>query len=325
MRGVEVKKCKKLLLAACLFLICLLAFIPFIYIVINAEGSLTPLIRNESHTYLVFSNDIVFKIPAYGTVIKFDENFKFTKFEWDQWNATMILFYDLQMDGDLVSKFGVSVKNANLTIVDLFVNKRLNITAELLNTANCTIKIHADGFKPCNVSVHGADLVSWSYDNSSDILTIIVSPSSFANVIVDWKEFVVVTPEPSPPPDTSPPSEPSPEPPSETPPSEPPPQPSCPFLVLLGELKSIAFSFSVLLPVLITMLAFVMISIRLRRGAIEKGRARSVVKRKLLNTTGFSSGMGNSTIVDNKEEFVVAFRKTFSKPTSKKRKKRNLL
>ena len=288
--------------------------------------------EDNSITYLVFSKDIVFRLPAYGTIIGFAEDYKFTRFEWDRWNATMVFFNDLQMDGDLVSKFGVGVKNANLTIVDLFVDQRLNIVVDSLSVVNCTIKVYADGFEPCNVTVQDGDLVSWGYDNSSGILTIVASRCSLASVIVDWKELVVVNPEPSPspepepnpPPDTSPPSEPSPEPepepPSETPPSEsplPPPGPSYPFSALLGELKSIGLSFSVLLPVLVFMLTFVAISIRLRRRSLGKRRARNVVRRKLINVASFSSGMSGSTVFDDEEKYVMAFRRMLLKPVSK--------
>ena len=112
---------KKVVIAACIaLLIILLLNTPF-------TCSQTKL---DNATYMVFSKDIAFKLPAYNTIIYFAENYRFTKFEWNQWNATMIYFYNLQMDGAEVPKFGVSVRNANLTIVDFFVDQRLSVVLE---------------------------------------------------------------------------------------------------------------------------------------------------------------------------------------------------
>ena len=112
---------RKIAIAACIALL--------IILLVNTPFTCSQTKVNNA-TYMVFSKDIAFKLPAYNTMICFSEDYKFTKFEWDQWNATMIYFYNLQMDGDEVPKFGIGVKNANATIVDLFVDQRLSVVLE---------------------------------------------------------------------------------------------------------------------------------------------------------------------------------------------------
>jgi len=55
----------------------------------------------------------------------------------------------------------------------------------------------------------------------------------------------------------------------------------------------------------------------LRRRSLGKRRARNVVKRKLINVASFSSGMSGSTVFDDEEKYVMAFRRMLLKPVSK--------
>ena len=170
---------KKIAIAACIaLLIILLVNTPF-------TCSQTKL---DNATYMVFSKDIAFKLPAYNTIIYFAENYKFTKFEWDQWNATMIYFYNLQMDGDEVPKFGVSVRNANLTIVDLFVDQRLHVTLDAPSRTISTLTVYCGDYgEPEYIYVEpDSELVSWSYNVSTSLLTVQVKHGSPANITISW-------------------------------------------------------------------------------------------------------------------------------------------
>jgi hypothetical protein len=66
---------------------------------------------------------IAFKLPAYNTIIKFNNYFYLNSFTWDSYNASMITFNGIQISGDnALSNFGISVKNANATIYYLNTN-----------------------------------------------------------------------------------------------------------------------------------------------------------------------------------------------------------
>ncbi|RLE59233.1 MAG: hypothetical protein DRJ35_06215 [Thermoprotei archaeon] len=170
---------RKVAIAACIaLLIILLVNTPF-------TCSQTKL---DNTTYMVFSKDIVFKLPAYNTTISFSENYRMTKFEWDQWNATMIYFYNLQMDGDEVPKFGVSVKNANLTIVDFFVDQRLHVT--LQGPSGTTGKLVVwSPYEPTAVHIVGREgQPPWDYKPSGGgyLIWVEVEFHSKATVIIDF-------------------------------------------------------------------------------------------------------------------------------------------
>jgi hypothetical protein len=101
----NMKKFKIIFLISLIFLFFLLCFIP-----IQAE---------TTYNWKV-DPAIAFKLPAYNTIIKFDNYFYLNSFTWDSYNASMITFNNIQMaGGDALSSFGISVKNANATIVYL--------------------------------------------------------------------------------------------------------------------------------------------------------------------------------------------------------------
>jgi len=63
---------------------------------------------------------VQFKLPAYNTIITFDDWIYMDSFEWDDSNATQVTFNNITMDGDTLSTWSVSVENANLTVLHLF-------------------------------------------------------------------------------------------------------------------------------------------------------------------------------------------------------------
>jgi hypothetical protein len=84
-----------------------------------------------------WSPDIQFKLPAYGTVIAFDDYIYMNSFVWDDNNATKITFNNVAMDGETLDSWTVSVQNANLTVNDLFVQQTFQATVTA-NTGTLT-------------------------------------------------------------------------------------------------------------------------------------------------------------------------------------------
>ena len=160
---------RKIAIAACIALL--------IILLVNTPFTCSQTKVNNA-TYMVFSKDIAFKLPAYNTMICFSEDYKFTKFEWDQWNATMIYFYNLQMDGDEVPKFGIGVKNANATIVDLFVDQRLSVVLEGPTGVTGTTVVYCP-YEPVMIFEDGElKTTNYVWNPSAKLLTVNVTFSS---------------------------------------------------------------------------------------------------------------------------------------------------
>ena len=87
-----------------------------------------------------WSPDIRFKLPAYNTVIIFDDWIYLNSFEWDDSNATEITFKNVKMDGETLDSWSVSVQNANITVNDLFRESMFQATLSApSNTLTTTI------------------------------------------------------------------------------------------------------------------------------------------------------------------------------------------
>ncbi len=71
-----------------------------------------------------WSPQVAFKLPAYNTVIAFDDWLYLDSFMWDCWNASAITFINIQLGEVNVPTLTLSVKNANITITQLFDNKQ---------------------------------------------------------------------------------------------------------------------------------------------------------------------------------------------------------
>ena len=87
----------------------------FLVILLSATPSAIATSNN-----LKWSPDVQFKLPAYDTIIAFNDWIYMDSFEWDDCNATQVTFKNIKMDGDTLSSWSVSVENANFTVLHLF-------------------------------------------------------------------------------------------------------------------------------------------------------------------------------------------------------------
>ena len=125
-----------------------------------------------------WSSDVHFKLPAYNTVIAFDDSIYLNSFEWDEANATKITFNNVKMDGETLDSWSVSVQNANITVNDLFKEYTFQATVTAPTDTLTTTIISSGAFgSPHNVYVDsvimghigkeffdGATSNCWAYD-----------------------------------------------------------------------------------------------------------------------------------------------------------------
>jgi len=103
--------------------------------------------QSDTTTYMVFDEGVAFKLPTYGTVIRFSDDYQLTKFEWDNLNATTIYFYNLRMgDGDEISKMGFSVEGANLTVTKLFEGQYMVMELEGRSDVDSLTKLYIEDY-----------------------------------------------------------------------------------------------------------------------------------------------------------------------------------
>ena len=88
---------------------------------------------------MAVSPDVAFRLPAYGTVIRFSETLYCDSWEWDGLNATYVKFDHVKMDGDTLDYFRISAQDANITIEDLMVQRAIKLTAQIPSGALGTI------------------------------------------------------------------------------------------------------------------------------------------------------------------------------------------
>jgi len=93
---------------------------------------LTQPITATTETFaFAISPEVAFKLPAYGTVIRFSETLYCDSWEWDSLNATYIKFNRVKMDGDTLDYLYISAQGANITIEDLMAWNKIRLTATL--------------------------------------------------------------------------------------------------------------------------------------------------------------------------------------------------
>ena len=85
------------------------------------------------------------------------------------------------MDGDTVSQFWISSDKANVTVVDLFRDNRIILTVTGETGQTCTVQVYTGSYgKPASVK----GVSSWSFDESSKVLTFVVVPHSSVTVTI---------------------------------------------------------------------------------------------------------------------------------------------
>jgi len=150
---------------------------------------------SASFSWSHWDKSIVFKIPKYGSYVKFNQNYSLSSYVWDDsgFNATTIKFYNLKMSSGVApSPWQIEVQGpANVTITRLFTSKVVQATnykvfeatVSASSGVTSTTQISCGSYeKPTEVI--GAS--SWSYDSSNKILSISVQHSSDANIEVRW-------------------------------------------------------------------------------------------------------------------------------------------
>jgi len=191
--------------------------IAVVLLLVAIVGVPTAYSQSDNTIYMVFDEDVAFRLPAYGTIISFAQDYRLTKFEWDKWNASMIYFYNIQMDGDEVTKVGFSVENANLTIVDLFVDLRLVIELSAPSGTDSIVTIYVDDYgkptfiKRSDTETEFAEVTSltdfegctdcWYYDSENEMLYVKVRHHSVVPVMVSWEPLGEETTTSPPPPE----------------------------------------------------------------------------------------------------------------------------
>jgi len=119
----------------------------------------------------------------YNTTISFSETVYCTSFGYvgGVWNNTRWFWNNVKMDGDTVSLFWISTDKANVTVVDLFRDNRIVLTVTGETGQTCTVQVYTGSYgKPASVK----GVSSWSFDESSKVLTFTVVPHSSVTVTI---------------------------------------------------------------------------------------------------------------------------------------------
>jgi len=164
-----------------------------------------------------WSPQVAFRLPAYKTVIAFNDYVYMDSFSWDNFNATSITFNDICFQGEpeTAAHFTISLKNANMTILHLLHNKQfiaelngatgtvaeLSITNSLYQSMPGTVAVAGLPLTtPCSTKTdfdkYGGN--TWYYDtatNTVHIKAILHSPTA---IYIDWNTAPAPAPAPAP-------------------------------------------------------------------------------------------------------------------------------
>jgi hypothetical protein len=115
--------------------------------------ALTPAVAQSQ--IIAWSPQLHFLLPATKTTVSFSNTAYFSAFEWDNFNASSIKFYNFQVSGDEapLPVFGIAVYNANAT-VDYINQKGMgHITLYAPSGITSTLIIYYSGSYPPAVDV----------------------------------------------------------------------------------------------------------------------------------------------------------------------------
>ena len=184
-----------------------------------------------------WSPQVAFKLPAYNTVIAFNNYVYMNSFAWDSLNASTITFYNINLQGEpeTASHFAISVQNANITITRLLHDKKFTADLQGLTGTVAYLRITNSLYPkmPGTVAIAGIPITMphptktdfdnyngncWYYDTTTNTIHIKAILHSPTNIYIDWNP----APAPAPTPPTQPtPTQPTPQP-TITPPTLPP-------------------------------------------------------------------------------------------------------
>jgi len=176
-----------------------------------------------------WSPQVAFRLPAYKTVIAFNDYVYMNSFTWDAFNASAVTFNDICFQGEpeTAAHFTISLKNANMTVLHLLHNKQfiaelngltgtvaeLAITNSLYTSMPGTVAV--DGIPlttpcPTKTDFDSYNGNTWYYDTTANTVHVKATLHSPTSIYIDWNTApapYVPTPTPTPTPTPSPPYE----------------------------------------------------------------------------------------------------------------------
>jgi hypothetical protein len=183
-----------------------------------------------------WSPQVAFRLPAYNTVIAFNDYIYMNSFTWDAFNASAITFNDIcfQDEPETAPQFTISLKNANMTIQRLLHNKQFITELNGLTGAVAELAITNSLYQsmPGTVAVAGLPLTTpcstkaefdkyggntWYYDTATNTVYIKAVLHSPTSIYIDWNPPPAPAPAPTPTPTPTPTPQPTTTPPTPTP------------------------------------------------------------------------------------------------------------
>ena len=118
---------------------------------------------------IMISKEVIFRLTSFNTLINFLDDITADRLESFM---DKVKFYNVQMDsGPTVPEISFSVKDANMTITNLFTNNLINLSLSLNPGTKSEIKINYTN-APKNVTCPSCSDLEWSFDDESGMLSI---------------------------------------------------------------------------------------------------------------------------------------------------------
>jgi hypothetical protein len=156
-----------------------------------------------------WSPQVAFRLPAYNTVIAFNDYIYMNSFTWDNFNATSITFNNIcfQGEAETAPHFTVSLKNANMTIQHLLHNKQfiaelngvtgtvaeLAITNSLYQSMPVSVSVAGVQSKtpcPTKFAFDSYNGDAWYYDTATNTVYVKATLHSPTSIIIDWESIL---------------------------------------------------------------------------------------------------------------------------------------
>ena len=152
-----------------------------------------------------WSPQVAFHLPAYKTVIAFNDYVYMNSFTWDSINASAITFNNICFQGEpeTAAHFTISLKNANMTILHLLHNKQFIAELNGLTGTVAELAITNSLYTsmPGTVAVGGIPLTTpcptktdfdkyggntWYYDTATNTVYVKAILHSPTAIYIDW-------------------------------------------------------------------------------------------------------------------------------------------
>ena len=126
-----------------------------------------------------WSPQVAFRLPAYNTIIAFNDYIYMDSFTWDAFDASAVTFNNIWFDQKSVSQLRVSVENANLTF-NSFRNDQLQLSLST-PTGTATATLYVSGYGSPQ-SVEGAS--EWGFNPNTHYITVKTPVAS--TITISW-------------------------------------------------------------------------------------------------------------------------------------------